>query len=736
METKKRPVFGDDRAKRNPWREDRLGVAPLAKRLSHVVYTLNAPYGYVIGINGVWGHGKSTLLNFTCAYLDKYNEEAADDSEKIHVIEFRPWMASGHQDLVLTFFKILSESLGPRENWAKRLWRKALKKFGGSSDAIMDAMAKVAIAVDVGVTKGVATATVSIAKGPIKQKIDEFLKDESLQSAHTSLIEQLEKSGKRFLVTIDDIDRLTDEEVTSIMRMVKTVGQLPNVVYLLSYDRNKIFEAFEETSAQDGPRYAEKIIQHEIELPRPSKESMLRILDEEISFLLTSANPDESRWFTIVSDGIRRWIEKPRDVLRLANAVKFSWPALEGEIDPADLLAMEGLRLFDPHVFNWIRDNRDFLFRDGRYRFLDSKALQPFADSFAETLKSRNDKDQIVKVVSVLFPRLGELLKDNSLYHTEGYHSTGARRGIASEAGYDAYFALNPSPDAIQKRVIDSIVSGTNTEEQLNGIVSSYVGKRGSSGSPMISELIEELRHRFESAQAPVISRSLVNSLFSQSNAILTEPRSRDMFALPPSAALRFLVEKMLRLAGPEYAVELLKSAFRDTDSLAFCADMYMELGRDLAVFPNDTESSRERPIVEHAVFEELGEVLGGKITEAAGDGRLSTAPYFWNLLRVWMHLGHSEEPKRWLSQRMLDDPTFMTRVANGLVGVSYSGKGKTYHFSERPDSALYDFEVICNAARKHLQNPEISDDERRLLQVVLDGTEKLLCEKRVPDGE
>jgi hypothetical protein len=77
------------------------------------------------------------------------------------------------------------------------------------------------------------------------------------------------------------------------------------------------------------------------------------------------------RWqdaLTVLDGDFEAEALKPRDVLRLANAVKFSWPTLEGEIDPVDLLAMEGLRLFDTQAFNWIRDNRDFLFRDGHYQ--------------------------------------------------------------------------------------------------------------------------------------------------------------------------------------------------------------------------------------------------------------------------------------------------------------------------------------------------------------------------------
>ncbi|RQS12090.1 P-loop NTPase fold protein [Burkholderia sp. Bp8998] len=736
MKIKTTLTFGDDRAKTNPWHEDRLGVAPLAQRLARVIYSLKAPYGYVIGVNGMWGHGKSTLLNFACAYLEKYNEEAANEDDKIIVIEFRPWMVSGHQDLVSAFFKVLSESLGPRESWIKRTWRKAVKQFGGSSDAVMDALAKVAIAVDIGVTKGVATAVVNIAKRPVKDKIDHFLRDESLQSAHSRLVEQLEKSNKRFLVTVDDIDRLSGDEVTSIMQMVKTVGQLPNVVYLLSYDRNKISEAFKEPDTETGPLYSDKIIQHEIELPRPSKNSLLRILDNEISFMTGYAEPDDLRWFTIVSDGIRRWVENPRDVLRLANAVKFSWPALEGEIDPVDLLAMEGVRLFETQVFNWIRDNRDFLFREGQFRFLDASARQPFVDRFKESLASGEDRDQILKIVSVLFPSIGDLTKQGGLYHSEPYHLIAKRRGIASEAGYDAYFSLNPSPDAISKRVIDDVVSGDSTEEQLNSTISSYIGKRSSTGKTMVTELIEELRYRFDSPTPPVVSQPIVNALFSNADGILSEPRSNDIFALSPSSALLFLLEKMLRLAGTATAARFLESAFSANSSIVLCADLYLGIGRDLSVFPADNESHRESPVVDHQAFEELGRILLGRIIQASGDGELAKAHYFWNVLRVWTHFDKSDEPKIWLHRWMMDDASFMLKVAHGLVGVSHSTKGKSYRFTDTPDLVLYDFHAICNAARKHLQGAKLADDDRHLLEVVFDGATKLRCQSEADSGE
>jgi predicted KAP-like P-loop ATPase len=65
--------FSDDSPKKNPWSEDRLGYKPFAERIAKAVLNLHAPNGYVIGLHGAWGSGKSTALNFVQAFLEKHN---------------------------------------------------------------------------------------------------------------------------------------------------------------------------------------------------------------------------------------------------------------------------------------------------------------------------------------------------------------------------------------------------------------------------------------------------------------------------------------------------------------------------------------------------------------------------------------------------------------------------------------------------------------------------------------
>jgi len=275
-------VLGDDLPKHNPWEEYRLGYAPVAKKVADLIVHLAAPNGYVIGLHGEWGSGKSTFVNFVVEYLKKYNAEH-EDRQIVH-IDFRPWIVSGHQDLVAAFFKLLSTKLGSKDGFWKRHWKRLLESSDGTADRLVDAAATVAITVDPsgGLISGL---TSKIAKRSVNSAIDRFLKDSSLQEAYEDLKRQLVRRGKRFLVTIDDIDRLAAKDIRSTMQMVKSIGCLPNVVYLLAYDREIVWTALDQGIDRVGPRFAEKIVQQEMELPRPNRHALLSILDQELAFL-------------------------------------------------------------------------------------------------------------------------------------------------------------------------------------------------------------------------------------------------------------------------------------------------------------------------------------------------------------------------------------------------------------------------------------------------------------------
>jgi len=726
MTDKTKYVLGDDLPKHNPWEEDRLGYAPVAKKVADVIIDLAAPNGYVIGLHGEWGSGKSTFINFIVEYLNKHNAEHED--QQVTHIDFRPWIVSGHQDLVAAFFKLLSTKLGPKDGFWKRHGKRLLGLSDGTTDGLVDAAATVAITVDPsgGLVSGLAS---KFAKRSVNSAINRIRKGPSLQEAYENLRKQLRGSGKRFLVTIDDIDRLEAKDVRSIMQMVKSIGCLPNVVYLLAYDREIVWHALEQGIERVGPRFAEKIVQQEIEVPHPPNHLLLEILYEEIPFVVGS-HQGSLRWYHIVTDGIHRWIRSPRDVVRFSNALKFSWPALKDEIDPVDLLAIEGLRLFDECAFNWIRDQRPFLLKKG----LTILVTDEIKKASVEDLKRRipeTDRFPILRMMSVLFPQATSWFEIPEHFGKQSAEEATTRRGIGSDAGYDAYFGMHPSSDAIPKAVIDDLMSRLEDADGIEAIIRSYIGNQNSLGESMVAKLLDELCARYHGLYPAQPTQALLDALFRVGEEIIGIDRDGNMPTWALDAQISLLVQYMLEQWGPQEAGERLVEAFDKGTSPAFLANIYVERGLELGVFPS---VSPKVPLISRDDFTKLGEILLGKIHDAVADKILKNAPYYHNIIWSWGQLENSETVKAWLDAGMTESAEFMAKVSRGLLARQQGTNGHQYMMSNSPSSEFYDLQMLVEVGNKHLRSTDLTDEQRNRITAIVQGAQRFL-NRQLPDN-
>ena len=704
--------MGDD-APKSTRSEDRLGQANFAERVASVILSVDATNGYVLGLHGAWGSGKSTTLNFIVECIREHNEEETK-APLLHV-DFRPWLITGHQDLIGAFLKVLSESVADGKSRRKASLKKSAQvaKASGLTNAIATA----------------ATALGSPAAGiAAKAGLDalpHFLKSPSLQAAHTKMTKQLRKKNKRILVTVDDIDRLETAEIKSVMQMVKSVGKLPNVVYLLCYDREIVWRALDEASGRPGPSFAEKIVQQELELPVPRRAQLLRILDEEIEFLVGGTEPSE-RWERIVRDGVRRWIRSPRDVVRIANAVKFSWSALDGEIDPQDLLAMEGLRLFDAVAFDWVRRNRSLIFGEDRFLLPSDGTREAVVDRLKRVVPEQI-RTEVLALVAVLFPQLsGILLDGQELWPIEERSDLARRRGVGAEAGYDAYFGLHPSDDAVPLRELQRLVTTAEAPEIESALRHYLHDKTNSVGSPMIGDLLDDLYFQYHGQDGAEPRQAMLDALFAVGEEIIgTDVQASSMFDLNPRAGIHLVLGIMLDRWGPVKGGACLVEAFQKTDSPSFLADTFVSRGSEMGVFASPPSERNAR--VSEADFELLGNILVEKIETAERAGSLANAPFFFDIARSWRHLRTADEPRRWLELGMTSNATFMVKVCRGLVSYSRGTHGTEYEMRELADEDLYDLVQVNEAAKKHVEDRDLTQDERNLVAAVVLGSRRLL---------
>lgn len=405
--------------------EDRFGVDPFARALARSICKMQSPQGAVIGLNGPWGSGKSSAVN-----LCKHHLAEAVKANELVIIDFACWWFRGEDALALAFFRELYAGLGP--SLSDKV-KKKLPKLGARLLRAGALVGKVAEAAGAVIAGGIAEKGMEWLAGLIEQ-------DESVEALHAELSKALREQKKRFLIVIDDIDRLSPDEALLIFRLVKSVGRLPNVMYLLVYDRPLAEKIVSERYPSEGPHYLEKIVQAAFELPDPSaldiQQHLLSLIE---SICGEPMEADMVRFMNIFYEGISPAMRTPRDVTRFTNSLSVSWPAVAGEVDRADFLALEMLRLLHPTIYRAIRQNKEQLSGSGRGDARDrGAAAQRFNELFFGATP-QPEHDRMRRLLMRLFPALESAWANMS--YGEGFARQWAmERRVCSPEHFDSYF--------------------------------------------------------------------------------------------------------------------------------------------------------------------------------------------------------------------------------------------------------------------------------------------------------
>lgn len=240
----------------------------------------------------------------------------------------------------------------------------------------------------------------------------------------------------------------------------------------------------------------------------------------------------------------------------------------------------------------------------------------------------------------------------------------------------------------------------------------------------MIGLFLQDLRIRFAAHPKPEPSQELLNALISIGDEVFGLPWRGEMFTPEPSGTLRFLVRDLLEAWGEEEAGKHLIAAYEQSNSPFVLADLYVDRGRELGIFPSDDSGRR---VIRKEDFEKLGTVLMPKIQAAADDGSLVNVPFFWDIARSWKHLGDPAAAKEWLRKGIETDGRFTAKVVKGMVTQSSSGDGIRYTYRKDADEDLYDLGDVYENAKRHLREAKgLTDDEQALLQALVEGVDRI----------
>jgi hypothetical protein len=209
----------------------------ILNKLIEATSDMKTEIAFNIGVNAVWGYGKST-------FLERFEIEYKKKNNTAIVFWYRIWKNKTSAGIIENFFEELKLQLNPHS--------------GEISNSIDNYV------------KAVLDLSPSEIKKFLTTGLDLFNEHNSLEKHYKVINSTIKKVDRQIIVLLDDLDRLDKNEILNSLKLIRTISDFNNVIFIAGYDREYIIK----TINLPKDNYLDKIFNVELNL-LPFKEDKL-----------------------------------------------------------------------------------------------------------------------------------------------------------------------------------------------------------------------------------------------------------------------------------------------------------------------------------------------------------------------------------------------------------------------------------------------------------------------------
>ncbi len=701
--TVSRPTLISDRPIESP-SEDALGYWPFARALAEGIINKSSKQGFVVGVQAKWGMGKTSAVNLMSHAIDEL-ETGLLVNQKTKTEHFNPWQFASTEALTKSYLAVLGRliALSLNEDVLRKKSGRFKKWIGGSKDVVGHTAAISAVAA----TGGLAIPFMGAIQGGVSSALglsEEIIGSDELDDLADRIREALGNLEHRIVLILDDLDRLDPDDLAEVLTIIKTFGDLPNVVHVLLYDREIIDQSLTTKFGENlNPPYLQKIVQAEYDLPPPSASGLSSLADKLISPIFEGTEITET-YLDVWRVGFRNYLLSPRDIVKLYNALSVTWPSVQTDAYAPDMIAIEMFRLFDRPLHQLLLASRHILLG------LELDYGEKRIGELAEKLKGGRQTG-VLRLISGMFPRLQKALPS-----PVGGRPTSISQGrpIGSEAGFDLYFRMTPSSEAVSVSLVEQL------EAQIadaDFVEKSFEEAGARAEIRYMGAFLDEFLNVLDDAQE--IEFGTLEGFVRGAGISLSERfESQRRFTLfSSSQKISIACTKILSRIDRDGLHEKLKSLFRDGKSdLTVCAFVLAKVGEQYATIYSERRNDLDFSWSQEEV-NELVDILAKPLSGLLEDGLIFLMPSLWMLLKVISESSIDIDIPPILNERA-QKAEIARRIAFSAMNIQSEGEyGLELSMDRMPPREIYDLGTLVSIVQSHLTESAYSQNDARNLE-------------------
>ncbi|MEE0025252.1 KAP family P-loop NTPase fold protein [Methanobrevibacter sp.] len=425
--------------------QDKLNRTKFADSIAESI--INIPKNHdsiVIGLMGDWGTGKSSLLNLI------ENKIPQD----VNILRFNPWNYYSQQTLFASFFDELSNSLSLSNKIRTKFQKYKNKIYMGGITLGSSVVPQV------GALANFISDSESGTLDDIKKELDDIF-----------------KTQPKTVVIIDDIDRLTPDEIKQIFQLVKSLADFPNLIYILAFDKKYVNYSLKEWNIKDEKYYhtedfIDKIIQIPLTIPKFNDEDLYKIFESKFTEILSNhEDTDDNLDINKIYSFLKPFFKNIREINRYCNALDFYLYSINNEVWIYDFALLTSIQIFATEIYNEIKYNKDLF--TGFFSIyeevpnistLDKDNLKIFLKNLFNT--NLKYETEIKDILMELFPKVKFILSSEHTSNEEILQKI-THYGIMEENYFDLYFTFDTTNQLSQSRINSIILSSKESIESL-----------------------------------------------------------------------------------------------------------------------------------------------------------------------------------------------------------------------------------------------------------------------------